>query len=290
MENSTQITDELFNNTTIPQQEQKQTDANALMPSADAKLTQLIDPDEVMRFGLRLKSYITANRLSVNIQGREYAMTDGWKYAGMNFGIVPMVDKPIRLHNGEQLYIHRKSQRDRYGKQYLGVSLITKNKEAHLESKDEAEATLVKDYYAYECTCKLVSIQTGKEVGTGHAICTNAESKKLDFDEYAVASMAQTRAIGKAFRNMLGYVMNAAGYETTPAEEMDEETYHNNPKQTNKATQQSLETIFDLLENKSVDPELRQQIEETMHQYTEDKAQKCISYLKQTIQQKGGEA
>ena len=32
--------------------------------------------------------------------------------------------------------------------------------------------------------------------------------------------MAQTRAIGKAYRNLLGWVMKLAGYETTPSEEM----------------------------------------------------------------------
>ena len=33
--------------------------------------------------------------------------------------------------------------------------------------------------------------------------------------------MAQTRAIGKAYRNLLAWLMKAAGFEATPAEEMD---------------------------------------------------------------------
>ena len=32
--------------------------------------------------------------------------------------------------------------------------------------------------------------------------------------------MAQTRAIGKAYRNLIGWVMKMAGYEATPKEEM----------------------------------------------------------------------
>ena len=32
--------------------------------------------------------------------------------------------------------------------------------------------------------------------------------------------MAQTRAIGKAYRNVIGWVMKLAGYEATPSEEM----------------------------------------------------------------------
>ena len=53
------------------------------------------------------------------------------------------------------------------------------------------------------------------------AICTNKEPGKTNFDEYAVASMAQTRAVGKAFRLKIGWLLKIAGYETTPAEEMD---------------------------------------------------------------------
>jgi len=61
----------------------------------------------------------------------------------------------------------------------------------------------------------------GNKVGYGVAICTNKEAGKTGFDEYAVASMAQTRAVGKAYRMKIGWLLKVAGYETTPAEEMD---------------------------------------------------------------------
>lgn len=68
-----------------------------------------------------------------------------------------------------------------------------------------------------------VSLQDkdGNKVGYGVAICTNKEPGKSRFEEYAVASMAQTRAVGKAFRMKIGWLLKIAGYETTPAEEMD---------------------------------------------------------------------
>ena len=68
-----------------------------------------------------------------------------------------------------------------------------------------------------------VSLQdkNGNKVGYGVAICTNSEHGKEGFDEYAVASMAQTRAVGKAYRMKIGWLLKVAGYETTPAEEMD---------------------------------------------------------------------
>lgn len=58
-------------------------------------------------------------------------------------------------------------------------------------------------------------------VGYGVALCSNKEHGKTGFDEYAVASMAQTRAVGKAYRMKIGWLLKVAGYETTPAEEMD---------------------------------------------------------------------
>lgn len=68
--------------------------------------------------------------------------------------------------------------------------------------------------------CNIVNMKTGEVVGTGYALCSKKESRKSSFDEYAVLSMAQTRAIGKAYRNLIGWVMKMGGYEATPAEEI----------------------------------------------------------------------
>jgi len=66
----------------------------------------------------------------------------------------------------------------------------------------------------------LINRRTKEVISTGFALCTKAEQKKATFDEYAILSMAQTRAIGKAFRNVIGWIIKLAGYEPTPAEEI----------------------------------------------------------------------
>lgn len=76
----------------------------------------------------------------------------------------------------------------------------------------------------------------GNQVGYGVAICSNKEAGKSGFDEYAVASMAQTRAVGKAFRMKIGWLLKVAGYETTPAEEMDAVQEAQVTKEQNKPT------------------------------------------------------
>ena len=72
----------------------------------------------------------------------------------------------------------------------------------------------------WKADVELIRVKDDKIVGFGTAICSNVEGKKKGFDEYAVLSMAQTRAIGKAYRNLVGWVMQLAGMESTPAEEM----------------------------------------------------------------------
>jgi len=67
---------------------------------------------------------------------------------------------------------------------------------------------------------EIVRLKDMVVMGTGTAICSSAEGKKKGFDEYAICSQAQTRAIGRAYRNIIGWVIKMADYESTPAEEM----------------------------------------------------------------------
>lgn len=70
----------------------------------------------------------------------------------------------------------------------------------------------------YSATAKVM--QGDKVVSIGYAVCSNKEVIKKGFDEYAILSMAQTRAIGKAYRNKIGFIMKLAGFQSTPSEEM----------------------------------------------------------------------
>lgn len=74
----------------------------------------------------------------------------------------------------------------------------------------------------YRAVAELLDL-AGNRIGLGIAICSNLEVNKKSFEEYAVASMAQTRAIGKAYRNKFAFVIKMAGYEPTPSEEMPPE-------------------------------------------------------------------
>lgn len=76
----------------------------------------------------------------------------------------------------------------------------------------------------YQAKVSLYDLRHQATVGAGFAVCSNKETGKKFYQEFAIMSMAQTRAIGKAYRNCLAWIIRAAGYEPTPAEEMDYNT------------------------------------------------------------------
>jgi hypothetical protein len=60
----------------------------------------------------------------------------------------------------------------------------------------------------------------GRTVGAAESECLREEQRWAKADDYAVRSMAATRATSKALRQPLGFVMHLAGFDATPAEEM----------------------------------------------------------------------
>jgi hypothetical protein len=60
----------------------------------------------------------------------------------------------------------------------------------------------------------------GQLVGAAEAQCDRSEPNWKGRDDYALRSMAQTRATSKALRQPLGFVITLAGFDPTPAEEM----------------------------------------------------------------------
>ncbi len=70
----------------------------------------------------------------------------------------------------------------------------------------------------------------GAIVGAAEAECLRSESTWANRDDYALRSMAQTRATSKALRQPLGFVMQLAGFNPTPAEEMPRPARQAKPK------------------------------------------------------------
>jgi hypothetical protein len=69
----------------------------------------------------------------------------------------------------------------------------------------------------------------GRVIGAAEAMCDRSESKWKTSDDYAIRSMAQTRATSKALASVLRFIVTLAGYSGTPAEEMDGGAAENPP-------------------------------------------------------------
>ena len=76
------------------------------------------------------------------------------------------------------------------------------------------------DPAGWEATAEVVT-STGQVVGRASSECgTRGDGDWIRRASYQQRSMAQTRAIAKAFRSVLSWVVVMAGYEPTPADEM----------------------------------------------------------------------
>ena len=63
----------------------------------------------------------------------------------------------------------------------------------------------------------------GATVGAAEAQCTRSEGTWRNRDDFAIRSMAQTRATSKCLRIPLGFVVTLAGYDPTPNEEVTDD-------------------------------------------------------------------
>jgi hypothetical protein len=171
----------------------------------------LINSDSMLNLSKDLAKLIKEKGLSSNIQGKQFVNVEGWQFAGASLGLMPIITETTDL--------------TRRGTEPGQVEI------------------------KYMAKCEVRNINTGQLVATGVAICSNFEQSKKRFDEYAILSMAQTRAIGKAYRNLLAWLMKAAGFEATPAEEMDFVPAEA-PK---KPTQTVQEVVAEIVEEQEID-------------------------------------
>ena len=170
----------------------------------------LINSDSMLNLSKDLAKLIKEKGLSSNIQGKQFVNVEGWQFAGASLGLMPIITETTDL--------------TRRGTEPGQVEI------------------------KYMAKCEVRNINTGQLVATGVAICSNFEQSKKRFDEYAILSMAQTRAIGKAYRNLLAWLMKAAGFEATPAEEMDFAV--DTPKKPSQTVQ---EVVAEIVEEEEVD-------------------------------------
>lgn len=96
-----------------------------------------------------------------------------------------------------------------------------------------AEGTEIDGVKGFKARADVIDLGTGTIVGGAESFCMRDEERWASRPSFQLASMAQTRAGSKALRTRLAWVAVLAGYESTPAEEMDGISVHTEkPKRT----------------------------------------------------------
>jgi hypothetical protein len=156
------------------------------------------DPVQVLEQAERvadaLKRMLSAKGLTVDIQGREHVRVEGWTTLGSMLGVVPVVVWSRPIPGTERTF----KRSERVDGNWREVERHGNDWEARVEAR-----TL-----------------DGRIIGAAEATCSRDEGTWEQRDDYALRSMAQTRATSKALRGPLGFVVTLAGYDATPAEEM----------------------------------------------------------------------
>lgn len=99
----------------------------------------------------------------------------------------------------------------------LGVTAVITATEPLREDPTDAER--ITGYWAKAEARTL----DGRVIGGSESVCTKSETRGpwKNAAPHALLGMAQTRAMSRALKGPLGFVMVLAGYQPTPAEEMD---------------------------------------------------------------------
>ena len=121
------------------------------------------------------------------------------------------------------------------------------------------------DEIAYEARVEVR--RQGVIIASGEAMCSNKEHRWSQADEYAIKSMAITRASGKAYRIPLSFLAVMAGLEATPAEEIpadktpDKGMPISGNRNSAQATPRQLESLRNLLKDKRLTEDERIRIQ-----------------------------
>lgn len=160
--------------------------------------------DRASKVATALKDVIDKQGMKTSMGARDHVNIEGWQTAGTLLGLQAIVVDTRRIEPKASFEV--KSKRKKWGGNPRKIV-------------EETENSWTCTGYSYEAVAE-VRTMDGRVVGRAEATCSREESKWAESDEYAVKSMAQTRACSRGLRQALGFIVGMAGYATTPTEEM----------------------------------------------------------------------
>ena len=135
------------------------------------------------------------------------------------------------------------------------------------------------DKIKYKAEVWIKDLDKDQEVARAMAIASTKEPSLAKFGEHNIASMATTRATGKAYRLLIGYLFKEMGYEGTPAEEMNGEE---------EIEISQIAEIRELLKHDAIPEGSIESTRSVMMHFDVARAENCIKYLNGIIEKHDG--
>jgi hypothetical protein len=158
----------------------------------------------------QLADVIKQRRLYQRIGRRDHVLVEGWQALGTLVGVFAVKDGGVRELPWPILAA-------------LGEEPEDSRTAAHQAWEQHRALLAQRDLgRAYGFSAAYRAVKDGRDVGWGEGRCERSEQTWLARDDYALASMAQTRGQGRTLKQPLGWLIHLAGYATAPAEEMSE--------------------------------------------------------------------
>lgn len=193
------------------------------MVLADAPGTGIIraaSPDEILNkaatIANALKGLIDKQGLAASMGGgRKHVEVGAWQACGTMLGAL----------GGQPLHAETVWTRPVLGddgvtpRRTTYTATVTRYPKGKGEGKPVEVTTYDVDGFDWEAFVE-VKTPDGKVVGSAQGMVGRAESTWAKREDYALRSMAETRAESRAYRRAIGWIVNLAGFSATPQEEM----------------------------------------------------------------------
>lgn len=162
-----------------------------------------------------LKGLIEQQGLAIDVGGgKKHVEVNGWQALGALLGALG----GEALH-AETIWTKRVLDPDGQPVRHQYTAIVKRYHSKAQGGGLKSETTYDVDGFDWEA-CVEIRTPGGVTVGRAEAMCSRAEAQWGRSDDYAVRSMAETRAESRAYRRAAGWLVAIAGYNPTPAEEM----------------------------------------------------------------------
>lgn len=169
---------------------------------------------------------VKAQRMFKRIGDHDHIQVEAWQTIGALTNVFAVEAEGVRellwptlAEPGDEPDAPGTEPRDRKSAAHAAWKFADRRRRAWESRVILAEQQASGGAFGYAATYR--AVRGDQEIGWAEGRCDRTEPNWADRDNYSLASMAQTRGQSRALAAPLRFVVKLAGYEGTPAEELD---------------------------------------------------------------------